>query len=61
MSSGMKRETQKPDWSRFGLSAEQQRESTQELARENPDGEEVFDQHTETEKNDLFAEDQVRT
>ena len=56
----MKKDSQKPDWGRFGLSTEQQRESAQQLARENPDGEEVFDQHTESEKNELFAEDQVR-
>lgn len=55
----MKRgESQKPDWSRFGLSTEQQQESAAQLTRENPDGEEVFDQHTESEKNELFAEDQ---
>lgn len=58
MSNMKKQASSKPDWSRFGLSHEQQQESQQ--ARENPDGEEVFDQHTESEKNELFAEDQVR-
>lgn len=48
-------EKKKPDWNRFGLSSEQQRDTEQLKA----DPDEVFEQHSSTEKNELFREDQV--
>jgi len=48
-------EKKKPDWSRFGLSSDQQKD-TEEL---HADPDDVFEQHNATEKNELFREDQV--
>lgn len=47
-------EKKKPDWSRFGLSSEQQQDTEQLHA----DPDDVFEQHSSTEKNELFQEDQ---
>ena len=48
-------EKKKPNWSRFGLSSDQQKDTEQLHA----DPDEVFEQHNATEKNELFREDQV--
>ena len=45
------------DWSRFGLSAEDQH--TTEQLHADPD--EVFEQHSSTASNELFREDQARS
>ena len=47
-----------PDWERFGLSDEQQKESAAAPVQHETD--EVFEHHTGAEKNELFSEDQVR-
>ena len=52
---GWRSEKKKPDWSRFGLSAEDQH--TTEQLHADPD--EVFEQHSSTASNELFREDQA--
>ena len=60
MSADMKKGEQQPDWSRFGLSAEQQQEAEKRYQQEHAEevGEEY--EHHNAEKNELFTEDQVR-
>ncbi len=56
MSSAMKRETQKPDWSRFGLSEEQQKEAE---TLQQPDKQDSYHHVDPAEDNELFTQDPV--
>ena len=57
MSTSMKKEKHKPDWSRFGLSEEQQQEA--DLSRKK-EAEDVYQHHTDpSQDNELFTQDLV--
>ena len=52
---GSKGKSGEPDWSRFGLSSDQQKEAE----RKAPDGDSYHNHGDQTEDNELFAQDQV--
>jgi len=54
VSGRMKKGTHQPDWKRFGLSSGQQQETEIENTEQDS-----YENHEDTERNELFSEDQV--